>query len=300
MLLLEKPMRLSTDIDILLEPGTDIDHFLTEAAQIFPFVSCQESVRKTAKSIEKRHFRFQYVSLFDSTKTADILLDCVFVKNPYSQLAEREIKNEFLLTEGDNLTVRIPTIEAILGDKLTAFAPHTIGVVFHNEDFSNDKRLEVVKQFYDVSILSGQAKDFNAVRENYFSVAKEELAFRGLSKTPEECLKDTFWSAFIIVTRGTTSPEDYAENYLPGIRKIRDHIYGESFSAESAVAHAANVMLLTAGILANEDVLNTKVPNFDNFKDKAYSKTNYLNTGRFKEIFNKAAYAISLFDRFKH
>jgi len=59
-------------------------------------------------------------------------------------------------------------------------------------------------------------------------------------------------------------------------------------------------MLLTARILANEDVLSTKVPNFDNFNDKAYSKTNYLNTGRFKEIFNQAAYAISLFDRFKH
>jgi hypothetical protein len=40
----------------------------------------------------------------------------------------------------------------------------------------------VIKQFYDVSILSGQAKDFNAVRENYFFVAKEELAFRDLKR----------------------------------------------------------------------------------------------------------------------
>ena len=37
MLMTDQPRRLSTDIDILVEPGTDIDRYIMEAAKIFPF-----------------------------------------------------------------------------------------------------------------------------------------------------------------------------------------------------------------------------------------------------------------------
>lgn len=37
LLLLEKPRRLSTDIDIVVEPGLDIWAYIQEAAKIFPF-----------------------------------------------------------------------------------------------------------------------------------------------------------------------------------------------------------------------------------------------------------------------
>ena len=37
MLLLKKPMRLSTDIDIIVKPGTDVDSYLKKAYEIFPF-----------------------------------------------------------------------------------------------------------------------------------------------------------------------------------------------------------------------------------------------------------------------
>lgn len=37
LLLLDHPRRLSTDIDIVVEPGTDIDGFIRKAGEIFPF-----------------------------------------------------------------------------------------------------------------------------------------------------------------------------------------------------------------------------------------------------------------------
>ena len=46
MLLLEKQRRLSTDIDIIVEPGTDVESFIQKAGQIFPFKSQEEDVRK--------------------------------------------------------------------------------------------------------------------------------------------------------------------------------------------------------------------------------------------------------------
>ena len=38
MLILDKPLRLSTDIDILVEPGTDVENYIDKASNIFPFL----------------------------------------------------------------------------------------------------------------------------------------------------------------------------------------------------------------------------------------------------------------------
>ena len=43
MLILDKPARLSTDIDILVEPGTDVDGYIEKASQIFPFLNKKET-----------------------------------------------------------------------------------------------------------------------------------------------------------------------------------------------------------------------------------------------------------------
>lgn len=45
MLLLPHIMRLSTDIDIVVKPGTDVKRYIEKAAEIFPFVRYEEQVR---------------------------------------------------------------------------------------------------------------------------------------------------------------------------------------------------------------------------------------------------------------
>lgn len=45
MLLFEHPCRLSTDIDIIVEPGTDLEIYLAEASKIFPFKTVEEQKR---------------------------------------------------------------------------------------------------------------------------------------------------------------------------------------------------------------------------------------------------------------
>lgn len=42
MLLMQHPRRLSTDIDIIVEPGTDLDKYLEQASEIFPFRAVEE------------------------------------------------------------------------------------------------------------------------------------------------------------------------------------------------------------------------------------------------------------------
>lgn len=62
MLLLETPRRLSTDIDIIVEPGIDISSYIQDAAKIFPFKKVEEQTRVGKNQIEKRHFKFYYDS----------------------------------------------------------------------------------------------------------------------------------------------------------------------------------------------------------------------------------------------
>ena len=129
MLILDHPLRLSTDIDILVQPGTDVDHYINEAAKIFPFKTFEEDRRVGKNNIEKRHFKF----IYDSPLRNDdfyILLDIVFADSPYLATQTCEIKNDLLLTDSTPITVTVPSPECILGDKLTAFAPHTTGVPF--------------------------------------------------------------------------------------------------------------------------------------------------------------------------
>lgn len=61
-LLLEHPMRLSTDIDIIVRPEVDIDGYIKRASEIFPFTSYEEQIRVGKNNIEKRHFKFTYLS----------------------------------------------------------------------------------------------------------------------------------------------------------------------------------------------------------------------------------------------
>ena len=100
MLILDHPLRLSTDIDILVKPGTDVDHYINEAARIFPFKTFEEDRRVGKNNIEKRHFKF----IYDSPLRKDDFYD-------------------LLLTDNTPITVTVPSPECILGDKLTAFAP---------------------------------------------------------------------------------------------------------------------------------------------------------------------------------
>lgn len=272
MLLLDHPMRLSTDIDIIVEPGTDIQMFLNEAAKIFPFEECNEQVRVGKNSIEKRHFKFTYLSPV-SGRSIYILLDILFEKNHYSKLVEKEIRNDLLLTEGECLKVKIPSVSSILGDKLTAFAPHTIGI-----PLNANKDMEVIKQMYDVSTLIDAYDDFEELYKTYFEVAASEIAYRGIGASECDCLTDTILSAANIASRGKINSSDYAY-YVKGCKEVQGHIYAEKFSAETAAVKAPKIMYMAACLLKQKEFSKVRDPGTyfnENFIDERFKVLKYL------------------------
>lgn len=246
MLLMERPRRLSTDIDIIVAPGTDLDAFIQDASKIFPFQSVEEQRRLGKNSIEKRHFKFTYDSPINH-RPLYILLDVLFEENHYTELVDKEIKTELLLTEPEYLTIQIPSANCILADKLTAFAPHTTGIPLNAE-----KDMEVMKQFYDVTSLLDIFSDLDHVRHTYEEIAKAESAYRGLKITAKDSLQDTFDAALCIAARGKYQPEEYAV-YVKGIRELRGHIYAENYSPEIAATRATKVMYIAACLMAGTE-----------------------------------------------
>ena len=203
MLLLEHPLRLSTDIDIIVKPGTNVNEYIEKASKIFPFVSFEEQRRVGKNNIEKRHFKFIYESPVNH-RNIYILLDIIFEEPGYSRIIERPIKSGLIKVEEPQLQVLVPSVECILGDKLTAFAPHTIGVPLHA-----NKDMEIIKQFYDVLTLIDVVEDYSLVRDTYYRLAPNEIAYRGIDITPKDALMDTFMTAASISSRGKIEKEDY-------------------------------------------------------------------------------------------
>lgn len=242
LLLLPHPKRLSTDIDIIVEPGTDVDAFIDAAGKIFPFKSMEEQLRHSRSDIEKRHFKFSYDSPVKHAPLY-ILLDVLFEENHYQQIVEKEIKSELLLTNEKNLSVRVPSIDCILGDKLTAFAPYTTGIPLRS-----DKDMEVIKQFYDISTLIDEFENFDNVRSTYYSVSKAEFRYRGDRATPESALLDTIQAAVCIGSRGKVNNSDFP-SYVRGTRDIINHIFEGGFSMETASRMAPKIIYMASCLL---------------------------------------------------
>ena len=273
MLLLEKPMRLSTDIDIIVNPDTDIDYYLKKAAVIFPFELVEEQIRKGKNKIVKRHFKFFY-----NSPTLDepfhIVLDILFEETKYETVIKKAINNQFLLVDEPEVFVNLPSVDCILGDKLTAFAPHTIGILI-----KADRQMEIIKQLYDIHSLFEKISNFEEVKETYKKIAKAEIEYRGLEITYKESLLDTAMSALNIVSQGNFEKEDY-EEYMRGVTAVKSHIFSQDYSGDIAILQACRVFYLAMNMLADKkEILMTFDANSyinKNIPTKKYGKLSYI------------------------
>lgn len=292
MLLFDVPKRLSTDVDILVKKDCDIDSFVKDVAAIFPFTSVSESIRTSNKAISKKHFKFTYLSPIKNREIT-VLLDVLFSDNHYAKTISRPINNGFLINDGEDYYVTIPSIESILGDKLCAFAPHTTGIRYNNGNFSNDKRLEVIKQFYDVVSLFDIAKDFKEIRDTYFEIAKEEIVYRNLDITPIDSLKDSFGTALSMLSWGKFNRNDYPE-LVEGVNRIKMHIVNRNFSMNSTAIYSAKVMLLVACLIKDINVFNLNIENKEPLKEGPYNQINFILKNKEQEAYNLAITAIEI------
>lgn len=182
MLHLGSSRRLSIDIDIICPPGTDISSFVRRHSDEYGFTDIQLVERLSSHNVPKSHAKYFYkVSYVTNKQEEAILLDVLFEENHYGKVVEMPISSPFLKTEGEAVMVNVPSAEDILGDKLTAFAPHTSGIPY----FKNERNcsLEIIKQMFDVAALFDVCNDFELVGNTFRKFGTTELGYRELEGT---------------------------------------------------------------------------------------------------------------------
>ncbi|WP_339627948.1 nucleotidyl transferase AbiEii/AbiGii toxin family protein [uncultured Maribacter sp.] len=270
----EKPKRFSIDIDIITEQTqSDIETILKKICETTIFINWEDdNDRKHAPDAPVGHFKTYYKSNVDGS-IEPILLDVLYTPNPYPELTEISIAHDWIQTEGEINNVKMPTFDAILGDKLTAFAPKTTGILY-----SKGRPVEIIKQLFDVAFLMENISDLNVVRNSYAKVVKEELSFRRLDITAEEVLNDTQEACFVLSTRDTKSDE--FKHLQTGVSNFTNFTI-EKFNIEEAITAASKVAYLSELIKSSD---HNNIDKFENplevkdwlIEDTQFNKLNKL------------------------
>ncbi|MBL0321705.1 MAG: nucleotidyl transferase AbiEii/AbiGii toxin family protein [Ignavibacteria bacterium] len=148
--------RLSIDVDI--EVRSELGYQSVEEAlgRIVTvdsvFVGWEEESRPGSTE-HSRHFRVRYSPIRKgSGAISHVLLDVIFISSLNPFRVPVDVTNQILSVTTPYTQVYVPSIEALLGEKLTAIATLTTGVPL-------SKELDMVKQVFDVHRLMPVAQD---------------------------------------------------------------------------------------------------------------------------------------------
>lgn len=252
LLLLEKLYRFSVDIDIIIGSGGNyIEKFDSVCKGIF--THWDEQVRNVDEKSKTKHYRFYYKPFVDNSDEGYILLDIYEGKSLYSQTQEIPLRLPLLKTDDKDVYITVPTIDCILADKLTAFAPHTIGIKLSAEPGKRPKRVEILKQMFDIANLFDRCKDSQIIKETYIKIAQDEIEMANLKCSYQETLKDSFEFALMIGFDGKKQKEEFAV-LSKGYNEFSKFVVDLSFDKWKAILCASKIAYLITCILQDSSI----------------------------------------------
>lgn len=255
MLLLDSAKRLSIDIDIIISDAPkNLEELLQGAGQNQGFNRVELTARNSTSEIEKAHYKFFYTHLHKSYQGEDyVLLDILFERNLYTKVSSHPLSSHFVKSSGDPVRILIPSVEDLLADKLTAFAPNTTGVPYVRN--GNSMSMEIVKQLYDIGNLVEVVTDLETIKATYHAIVKTEATYRKLHSTgPADVLEDTYQTALCLSSRGADGKGDF-EALVNGIGRVRTFIFSEPYFLEKAIRHAAKAAYVAQLIARGQNEL---------------------------------------------
>jgi hypothetical protein len=246
--------RLSRDIDIICgRPPAEVGVAVASIGGRVPFLRWQEDDRGARSLTRRRHFKFFYRSALPGNVEQELLLDVVEESREVHTIVTRPIRTSFLEPEREHL-VRVPTVESLLGDKLTAFAPHTIGVPLFSARGGEEQFQQVAKQLFDVGVLFEVAVDFGVVAKSYNAVSAQESEYRGNRHSRQAALDDTVLACLALTASKKRDLALYPDAPLlhDGLNKMQGHLTWPGFmqGREPRRTLAARAAVLAAHLRA--------------------------------------------------
>lgn len=233
--------RLSVDVDIACSwEKKRLEEELEAIGHRAPFHGCEERERRSPPLPKKRHYSFSYRSVISGEK-GETILDVLDEENLYPAIGEVPVQMPFFVAD-HRILVAVPTTEGLLGDKLTAFAPTTVGV-----EYDPNSPVDVIKQLFDVGHLFDAVSDLKAVSDSYRRVFAAENGYRKGRFTLNQALDDTWEASRLLSAHDLAKGEGSAQARLlaDGVRRIGSLLVDARFGLPEAKVAAAKAALLS-------------------------------------------------------
>ncbi len=259
-ILLEEGNRFSIDIDIICNTDRKtLEAILQKVVESSNFNSFELDEHRSYQSgVPKAHYSFSFDSAIKGKYSGTILLDILIEDSIYPELAEKPIQTKWIETNSETLVI-LPTIDAITGDKLTAFAPNTIGIPYFKGADNQPFSMEICKQLFDLSKLFEKIDSIETVAKSFDSFAKQEIEYRKQANsktelTPKLALQDTIDTCLILAKRGSGTFDEKLKflELQKGIRAFgTGFLMLGNFRIDDAIPASARIAYLACKILYN-------------------------------------------------
>jgi len=259
MLLIPGFKRLSIDIDIMSESDNEsLNNAFNRIVKESIFNRWEEDKRSLNYKIKKRHLKFYYTSSVEKRESY-ILLDIVQINYSFLNTIKRSIILPLFEIEKE-IKVMVPTINTYFGDKLTAFAPKTIGI-----PYGKNKPMEIIKQLFDLGILFEHITDLKEIGQTYKNISQIEASYRDIKTPINIFLDDSINTSFLICQlnfRGSIK-DKYTKELRDGITRVKSHVLNGKYSHLNAKEDASKVACIASLIRDNRLNIDIKGLKFD-------------------------------------
>ena len=257
LLLLAEGNRFSIDIDIICSTNRDeLEKILVKVVEISKFKSFElDKFRSYKPGVPIAHYIFDYDSVSRTKYSGRIQLDILIEDSIYPEMIEKTVTTKWIETESD-IKVTLPSVNSITGDKLTAFAPNTVGIPYikGKQSFA----MEICKQLFDLGKLFEQIENIEIVADSYYRFAKKEIQYRKPEHpelTVAQVLKDTIDTCLTITKRGRGDASEKT-NFIQLQKGIvafgSGFLMSGNFRIDDAVVASAKVACLASKLLVSD------------------------------------------------
>lgn len=299
-LLLKEGNRFSIDIDIISSVAREpLETILDTVVTNSHFKSHKLNERRSYKEgVPKAHYTFEFDSVYNPNVPGTILLDILFDSPHYPELIESSVEISWVSVAEPVTSITTPSINAICGDKLTAFAPETVGIPYYKGDrlFT----MEICKQLFDLGKLFENITDISIVKTSFSAFAKAELSYRSSDESfnkrnlkETDVLWDTINTCTIIAKRERNPTAESKKKFQElnlGIRSFGSaFLMTGNFRIEEALAASARVAYLNA-ILLQDDITEIEYYEGQDISELAIEKADWVFLNKLKRQPDKSIF----------
>jgi hypothetical protein len=241
-LILQLPQvkRLSIDVDIVGDIPPDVLSGIIEGSR---FTGMEEDVRRG--TVPALHAKFFYRSLYPP-HTNYVMLDMLRDDHVFAALRSLPLRRDELFRVDNPSKVVVPSLDELLGDKLTAFAPQTTGVLYGTQ-----KSLEIIKQLFDIGELLVAASSTRIIQATFERVCAQQNRYRKTTYTPEQVLEDVIGASRLLCQidlKGFVESSQTAE-LRAGMKGISSYLVVSAFSLPEAKIAAAKAAYIATVLM---------------------------------------------------